>query len=123
MKFNDLDADGTRDAGEPGLPGWTINLYQDTGTIGSYDGEPVFASAVTDANGDYSFQSLLAGNYIVCEVLQATWEQSAPTSAPAGETLVTNCPGPYEWLRLRHGWFMTSVTTTSATSSEERSAS
>ena len=93
-KFNDLDADGTRDAGEPGLPGWTINLYQDTGTIGSYDGEPVFASAVTDANGDYSFQSLLAGNYIVCEVLQATWEQSAPTSAPPGETLVTNCPGP-----------------------------
>jgi hypothetical protein len=93
-KFNDLDADGTRDAGEPGLSGWTINLYQDTGTIGSYDGEPVFQSDVTDANGDYSFANLLSGNYIVCEVKQATWEQSAPTSAPTGETLVTNCPGP-----------------------------
>jgi hypothetical protein len=93
VKFNDLDADGTRDAGEPGLPGWTINLYKDTGTIGSFDGEPVFASDVTDANGAYSFASLFPGSYIVCEVLQATWEQSAPTSAPTGETLVTNCPG------------------------------
>ena len=24
MKFNDLDADGVKDAGEPGLGGWTI---------------------------------------------------------------------------------------------------
>ncbi|MET1008545.1 MAG: SdrD B-like domain-containing protein [Gaiellaceae bacterium] len=93
VKFNDLDADGMRDAGEPGLPGWTINLYKDTGTIGSYDGEPVFRSDVTDANGAYSFEDILSGSYIVCEVKQANWEQSAPTSAPAGETLVTNCPG------------------------------
>jgi hypothetical protein len=92
-KFNDLNADGDQDLGEPGLADWTINLYQDTGTIGSYDGESVFRSDVTDANGDYSFESLLSGNYIVCEELQATWEQSAPTSAPSGETLVTNCPG------------------------------
>jgi hypothetical protein len=93
VKFNDLDADGTRDAGEPGLPNWRINLYKDTGTIGSYDGEQVFAFRDTDANGAYSFASLFPGSYIVCEVLQATWNQSAPTSAPQGETLVTNCPG------------------------------
>jgi hypothetical protein len=93
VKFNDLDADGTRDAGEPGLADWRINLYQDIGTIGSYDGETVFKFADTDADGNYSFAGLLTGNYIVCEELQATWEQSAPTSAPAGETLVTNCPG------------------------------
>ena len=24
VKFNDLDGDGARDAGEPGLPGWTV---------------------------------------------------------------------------------------------------
>ena len=53
----------------------------------------MFASDVTDANGAYSFEDILSGSYIVCEALQATWEQSAPTSAPAGETLVTNCPG------------------------------
>ena len=93
-KFNDLDADGTRDTGEPGLAGWTINLYQDTGTKGSYDGEPVFKSDVTDTNGAYSFNNLLSGDYIVCEVLQATWTSVGSDVCPSGETLVTNCPGP-----------------------------
>jgi hypothetical protein len=94
-KFHDLNANGVRDTGEPGLSGWTINLYQDTGTKGSYDGEAVFRSDVTDANGAYSFDNLFSGDYIVCEDLagQPGWSQSAPVSAPSGETLVTNCPG------------------------------
>ena len=92
-KFHDVNANGVRDAGEPALEGWTINLYQDTETIGSYDGGPVFKTAATDAAGLYSFADLVNGNYIVCEALQAGWSQSAPTSAPTGETLVTNCPG------------------------------
>ena len=29
MKFEDLDADGVKDAGEPGLGGWTIEAVQD----------------------------------------------------------------------------------------------
>ena len=93
VKFNDLDADGTRDAGEPGLAGWRINLYKDTGTIGSYDGEAVFASETRLRTVPTPSTDLLTGSYIVCEVKQANWEQSAPTSAPTGETLVTNCPG------------------------------
>jgi hypothetical protein len=92
-KFHDLNANGTRDAGEPGLQGWTINLYQDTGTKGSYDGEAVFKTTTTAASGAYTFGNLFSGDYIVCEALQANWSQSAPTSAPTGETLVTNCPG------------------------------
>jgi SdrD B-like domain len=91
-KFHDLNANGVRDTGEPGLSGWTINLYQDTAPLGSYNGEAVSASDVTDANGAYSFDNLFSGNYIVCEVQQSGWQQSAPTSAPSGETLVTNCP-------------------------------
>jgi hypothetical protein len=95
VKFHDVNANGTRDTGESGLAGWTINLYQDSGTIGSYDGEAVLRSDVTDANGAYSFDNLFSGNFIVCEDLAAQpgWFQSAPASAPPGETLVTNCPG------------------------------
>ena len=50
MKFDDLDADGVKDAGEPGLSGWTITL---TGTDGF--GTAVDLSTTTDANGAYSF--------------------------------------------------------------------
>ena len=72
-KFNDLRRRRRRGMpASPGSPGWTINLYKDTGTIGSYDGEPVFAS---DCDGRERRLLLrrasLAGNYIVCEVLQS----------------------------------------------------
>src|SRR5262245_1898992 len=93
-KFHDLNANGVRDQGEPGLQNWTMDLYKDTGTKGTLDGEAVFKSDTTDATGAYSFDNLFAGDYIVCEQLQAGWQQSAPTSAPPGETLVTTCPGP-----------------------------
>ena len=92
-KFHDKNANGTKDAEEPGLEDWTINLYQDTGTKGSYDGELLFQTTTTDENGAYSFANLFSGDYIVCEELKMDWFQSAPTSAPTGETLVTNCPG------------------------------
>ena len=29
MKFHDLNANGAKDAGEPGLAGWTITAYVD----------------------------------------------------------------------------------------------
>ena len=95
-KFNDLNANGTRDSGEPGLAGWTINLYKDTGTIGSYDGETCSRFDVTDADGSYSFDGpAISGNYIVCEV--ASGHLGAVRTdvgrPPSGETLVTNCPG------------------------------
>jgi hypothetical protein len=92
-KFHDKNANGVRDTGEEGLAGWTINLYQDTGTKGSYDGEAVFKTTTTAANGAYAFANLFSGDYIVCEASQTGWQQSAPTSAPTGETLVSNCPG------------------------------
>jgi len=78
MKFNDLNGNGIKEEGEPGLAGWTINL---TG--------PSNSSAVTDGSGSYSFSSLADGSYTVCETMQATWTQTFPTSGPAcaGSTL------------------------------------
>ena len=43
--------------GEPGLPGWTIDLLDAAGAI--------VATTVTDANGDYSFADVGPGTYTV----------------------------------------------------------
>ncbi len=67
MKFNDLNGNGTKDIGEPGLAGWTISISG-----------PASANTVTDANGNYSFANLTAGTYTVSETQQGGWTQTAP---------------------------------------------
>lgn len=52
----DLDRDGMQDAGEPGLPGIAISLYQ-------YDKE--VAATQTDAYGRYLFDNLYPGTYVL----------------------------------------------------------
>jgi protocatechuate 3,4-dioxygenase beta subunit len=73
LVWQDNDGDGTRDPGEPGINGVTVNLYEDTNNNGVLDaGETTVAvaTAVT-ANDDqgnpghYYFGSLPAGNYVV----------------------------------------------------------
>ena len=87
-KFEDLDADGQpREAGEPGLSGWTINLV---GTAG--DGSPVNLSTTTDATGTYSF-SVKPGTYTVSETQQAGWTQSYPDIPGDGDWDVTLTSG------------------------------
>ncbi|MCX6269787.1 MAG: FG-GAP-like repeat-containing protein [Bacteroidetes bacterium] len=56
-KYNDLNGDGSRQANEPGIEGWVINLYGPDGQ--SY----IF----TDANGDYCFENLGTGLYEIWE--------------------------------------------------------
>jgi len=73
-KFRDDNGNGTQDAGEPRLSGWTISL---TGTDGL--GNAVSLTDTTDANGDYSF-SVTPGSYTVCETLQTGWQQTFPSS-------------------------------------------
>src|SRR6185436_2402007 len=74
VKFDDLNANGIKEAGEPGLSGWTIQAFVDANGNGTKDvGEnTVAASAVTVAGGAYSM-SLAPGKYVVCELLQANW--------------------------------------------------
>ncbi len=77
--WNDLNANGVRetdpttgDFTEPGLAGWTV--YLDLNNNLSADaGEP---TTLTDANGNYSFISLAAGDYEVTEVLPSGWNVS-----------------------------------------------
>ncbi len=55
--FIDADADGTQDTDEPGIPGITIQLTNNT--------SEVIATTVTDQNGHYIFGGLPAGTYSV----------------------------------------------------------
>jgi SdrD B-like domain/Secretion system C-terminal sorting domain len=53
----DIDGDGLRDAGEPGIAGVTVTLYDNAGAV--------LAVTTTDANGNYLFDNLVAGTYQV----------------------------------------------------------
>ena len=83
QKWDDLNADGIKDAGEPGLNGWTIEIHDSEGNL--------VASAVTadmdvDEDGSinpetetglYWINDLDAGNYFVSEMGQEGWIQSS----------------------------------------------
>lgn len=71
LKFNDVNGNGVRDVGEPGLPGWTIQITDSSGNI---------QTTTTDSLGNYSFVVPAPGNYTVSEIQQAGWAQTAPTS-------------------------------------------
>lgn len=73
MKFNDLDGDGVKDDGEPGLSGWTIDLKDSTGSN-------LLATAGTDQNGSYIFNNVQPDTYRVYEEPQASWTQTYPTN-------------------------------------------
>lgn len=56
--WEDKDGDGLQDAGEPGIAGVTVTLYDATGTN-------ALATAITDQNGKYLFPNLDPGTYVV----------------------------------------------------------
>ncbi|MCU0491055.1 MAG: carboxypeptidase regulatory-like domain-containing protein, partial [Chloroflexaceae bacterium] len=49
--WRDDDGDGVQDANEPGIAGVTVRLYDNGGTL--------IGTAITDANGNYSFSSAI----------------------------------------------------------------
>jgi hypothetical protein len=79
MKFDDLNANGVKDPGEPGIAGWIINL---TG--------PVNETTTTDSSGDYLFAPLAPGTYSVSEQSVAGWSQTAPPFGTYTITLALN---------------------------------
>lgn len=73
QKFDDTNGNGVKDAGEPGLAGWTIFL--DSNSDGIYQAATE-AATVTDPAGNYSFFGLAPGVYSVREVAQSGWVQT-----------------------------------------------
>lgn len=78
VKFNDLNQDGVRDAGEPPMSGWTFHLSM-------VSGFPLDATAVTDANGEAVFTPLPGASYSITEDQQSGW--TASTDLPVAVTL------------------------------------
>lgn len=58
LVWSDLDADGVQDAGEPGIEGVTVQLWNDTKTM-------LLDSDVTDANELYTVQAAAGASYRV----------------------------------------------------------
>lgn len=78
--FNDMNANGLRDTGEPGLQGWTVNLSG-----------PVTASTVSDMFGNYTFSTLSFGSYTVSQAVQAGWTQTIP-APPFNYSVIISAP-------------------------------
>lgn len=74
--WRDVDGDGLRDSGEPGISG--VSLCLDTNNDGSCAGEAT--TTTTDANGRYVFSALAAGSYRVAV------NTSSPALAGATQT-------------------------------------
>lgn len=72
--WNDLDGDGVRDVGEPGLQ--HIRVYVDTNGDNEFNiNEP---SAVSAANGVYTISGIPRGTYATRTQLQPGWKQTSP---------------------------------------------
>jgi hypothetical protein len=69
--YNDSNGNGNFDAGEPGLQGWEVDVWDSNGNF--------VASELTDANGDYDIEGLGPGTYRVTEVVPPGWVETEPT--------------------------------------------
>lgn len=80
MKFHDLDADGVKDAGEPGLGGWTIFVDYDRDGVLDSDEPRAVTSSDAATLGQYTITGIEPGGpYDIREVLQTDWHQSHPS--------------------------------------------
>ncbi len=84
-KFEDVNGNGTREGGESGLLGWTIQLL-DTN-------DNVLATTLTAVDGSYSFTNLTPGIYRVREVNQAGWTQITANPGDIGTVSGSNITG------------------------------
>lgn len=84
--WKDLNGDGDQDAGEPGIPGVTVKLYQ---------GTTLLATTVTDLDGYYLFTKLAAGTYtVVVDTTSPALANLTPTTVNAPGTTTANDSNP-----------------------------
>ncbi|MCX6668407.1 MAG: SpaA isopeptide-forming pilin-related protein, partial [Methanothrix sp.] len=82
VKFNDINGNGVKDPGEPGIVNWGIDLV-----LAVPGPDLLLAQVQTDASGAYSFDHLFPGAYQVKELAKQGWTPTTPTE------LAVNIPG------------------------------
>ncbi|MBI5476248.1 MAG: choice-of-anchor D domain-containing protein [Ignavibacteriales bacterium] len=78
LKWRDINGDGVRQSGEPGIANWTINI---SGLINS--------STTTNSNGEYTFSYLPLGTYTISETQQTDWTQTYPSAPGSYDVEIT----------------------------------
>ena len=73
--WNDTNGNGVQDIGERGVPGVTVQL------LAGCTGTTLLAARATNANGDYIFSNLAAGQYRVRFILPAGFTGFSPKDA------------------------------------------
>ena len=84
----DIDGDTLREAGEIGQPGFTVRLYTDPNGDGDPSDGAVQATIITNANGDYAFNNLPPGSYVIVVTPAAlpttAWMETVETTGGTG---------------------------------------
>jgi uncharacterized repeat protein (TIGR01451 family) len=73
-KYLDANQNGQPDAGEPGLNGWVMSVYNESLNLVATG----ITSNLGTGDGAVVFTNIPEGNYFVCETLQAGWVNTDP---------------------------------------------
>lgn len=85
--WDDLDQDGRQDAGEPGLAGVTVQLWNSGKT-------QLIAQTVTNANGNYTVVAPLPGDYRIRVILPGVLDSFSPKNQAGGDDLLDSDINP-----------------------------
>ena len=84
----DVNGNAVLNAGETGLTGFTVQRYSDPNGDGNPADGTLQATTTTDANGNYSFNSLVAGSYVIAVVppilLNKAWVETLESTGGTG---------------------------------------
>ncbi|NPV61214.1 MAG: hypothetical protein HPY61_01035 [Methanotrichaceae archaeon] len=83
--FDDANGNGVMDENETGLADWTVALGEPAGAV--------LANATTSETGSYAFADLLAGEYVVSEVVPMGWALIAPVDGKYMVNLTVDAAG------------------------------
>lgn len=78
--YNDADSSTNYTAGDSGISGVTVQLYQDNNSNGVWDaGDTLLSTTVTSASGYYEFNGMPDGNYVIKETDPAAYYSTGDT--------------------------------------------